>query len=281
MAGVADLTVVVPTHDRDELLRQALASVLAQTEPVSRVVVCDDRGSPLTRQVVEEVAAGTDVPVDYQDVRHLDAGTAGASRNAGAASVATPLVAFLDDDDTWAPTFVARTRQALVAEGSDLVVTWMAPTDPRYRMTAMRPGLRARDVVSRNPGLTGSNFVVRTEAFRRLGGFDETLPVSNDKDFLLRALQAGLRYSVVAERLVTYRVHGSGQLTDRTPRRAAGLRRYAAKHEALLTPTDRRVLRAQLSSVLRVADGSPVRRLGHTVRLAWDRALLTLLEDAR
>lgn len=276
-----DVTVVVPTHGRPGLLAEALASIEAQSLPPAAVVVSDDLADPATREVVERWAARVGFPVRYLDSSGPDAGTAGASRNAGAALATTSLLAFLDDDDLWRPHMLARTVARMEETSADLVVAWTAPSRPDYRMARMREGLTAADAVGRNPGLVGSNFLVRTAFFRRIGGFDPTLPVANDKDLLVRALQAHGCYAVVPEELVDYRVHELAQLTDASPRRAEGIRRYMRKHAALLGPRERRYLRAQLASVLRRCAPSPAARLRHTLELVALRLLLLRESGAR
>ena len=62
-----DISVVIPTHARDHLLTEAVASVLAQTVRPREVLVCDDTASPATRAVVEDWAARTDGLVRYVD----------------------------------------------------------------------------------------------------------------------------------------------------------------------------------------------------------------------
>ncbi|NLF04641.1 MAG: glycosyltransferase family 2 protein [Actinomycetales bacterium] len=275
MTERSDVTVVIPTHRRNDFLPEAIASVLAQELAPAALVVSDDVGDPATREIVQDWAGRASFPVRYLDSSGPGAGTAGASRNAGAALATTSLLAFLDDDDVWHPTFLARLVAAL-HDDAGFAVAWGAADVPGYQFPRARAGLTARDAVGRNPGFGGCNVVVRTGLFRSLGGFDPQLTVSNDKDLYVRALAIGERYALVPEVLVTYRMHGSGQLTDKTPQRAEGIRRYMTKHEALLSARDRRYLRAQLASVLRVTARGPVRRWWHTGELAALRLVLAV-----
>lgn len=275
MAG-SDVTVVIPTHRRDAFLEEAIASVVAQRLPPAGLIVSDDVGSSSTAQAVARWQREAPFPVRYLDSSGPAAGTAGASRNAGARLVTTGCLAFLDDDDVWDPTFLRDTLAALRADDVDFTVAWTAADVSGFEFARISPGLAAGDVVARNPGFVGSNFLIRTAAFRTVGGFDPTLPVSNDKDFLVRALQAGLRYGVVPRALVTNRIHSFGQLTDKSPKRLDGIHRYMTKHAALLSPRDERYLRAQIASVRRATAPSPVARLRHTAELAWLRARLAI-----
>ena len=83
--------VVVPTRNRPELLRRALASIAAQDYPgVLRTVVVYDQSEP-------DPTLGVEVLTNARTP-----GLAGA-RNTGILALDTDLVAFCDDDDEWAP----------------------------------------------------------------------------------------------------------------------------------------------------------------------------------
>lgn len=266
----ATVTCVVPTHGRDDLLDEAIASIAAQTYPVAELLVSDDLGSPATRATVEAWAHRVPFGVRYVDSSGTGWRSAGASRNAGAALAAADLVAFLDDDDTWEPEFLSAAISALEADASDFAVGWTAADAGAraYHMERMRPGLAARDVVARNPGFVGSNFVMRRAAFELLGGFDPELTVSNDQDLLVRALLHGLRYVVVPRVLVRNRIHEGAQLTDKTERRVRGIETYMSKHDALMSGPDRRYIRSQISSIRRVIGPTRTVRWRSTASLA-------------
>ncbi len=87
-------SVVIPTHDRADLLPRAIASVLGQTVGDLEVIVVDDAGSQ-----------PVDVPPDprVRVVRRTTNGGAGAARNTGVDLATGRYVAFLDDDDVWVP----------------------------------------------------------------------------------------------------------------------------------------------------------------------------------
>jgi len=279
----AEVTVscVVPTHGRDDMLSDAIASIAAQTLTPFELVVADDLGSPSTRATVLGWAGRVPFPVRYVDASGSGWSSAGASRNAGAQHVSGDLVAFLDDDDLWEPDFLEQLTGALGVDG-DFAVGWTdAESVGPYRIARIVPGLRVQDVVARNPGFVGSNFLMRREAFNRIGGFDPSLTVSNDKDLLVRALLDGMRYAVVSKVVVRNRIHDGPQLTDKTERRVRGIESYIAKHDALLSEQDRRYLRSQILSIRRQTGPTRTARSRSTAALARDRARLQLVEAVR
>lgn len=242
VASIEPVSCVIPTHGRPDLLRDALASVAAQTLRPCEVVVVDDTCDEATRRLTEEAAVHTGMRVRY--LAHPDGTGASSSRNIGARAARGTVLAFLDDDDLWLPRYLEATSSALAHSGHPVAFAGLH-TDPREQLVPtaqIPPGLTAADVLARNPGVTGSNIVLRRDAFFSVGGFDEGLWVSNDKDFLVRLLDHGLEYAVVSEALVRKVVHPGDRLTSRNSRRSNGLRRYYEKYEHRLTARDRRWL---------------------------------------
>lgn len=257
---------IIPTHNRDDYLVEALASVAAQTNPPAEILVVDDVGSERTAGVVEMFR--TTVPLTYVNASHLSQKSAGASRNLGASIAGSPYLAFLDDDDLWKPMFLEQCAKSLESEGSALVVTWASFVVSGKQLDGQTiiNNLESPQAFSRNPGLTGSNFVISREVFRSLDGFDTGLWVSNDRDFFIRFLDKNHDYSVVPERLVLQRVHQNGQLTNRTARRAEGIQRFKAKYASRISREDTRLLNREIYSILRVSEDRLSRRALYTTR---------------
>lgn len=275
-----DVSCIVPTHGRDDLLHDAIASIAAQVLAPAELLVADDLGSPVTRTQVEGWAGRVPFPVRYVNASGTGWHSPGASRNAGAALATGDLVAFLDDDDVWEPEFLASLVAALGADHADFAVGWTEADAGGgiCHIVRMEAGLRVSDVLARNPGFVGSNSVMRRDAFHRLEGFDPALSMSEDKDLLVRALQHGLRYVVVPRVLVHNRSHDGPQLTDKTEGRIHGIETYMAKHNTLLSGQDRRYLRSHISSIRRVTGPTRAARWRSTAALAWGRAVYRLAE---
>lgn len=275
IAGAADvilspgdrLTVgcVIPTHNRDESMLTALGSVRGQTYRPERIVVVDDTGSEETRAAVEGVSR-IDETVLYCDAADLPRKAAGASRNAGAAELTSDLLAFLDDDDTWHPEFLEAAIAELERSNADLVVTWGSLRRGELVLDhnwQAETGFTAGQILADNPGVTGSNFVVRRSAFTAVGGFDAGLWVYNDLDFFVRFLDAGYPYSVVRRDLVHQVSTGGDHLSSRSERRARGIEAYLTKYDSRVTVRQRRALVRSIHLARLFRDQSRGRRIVH------------------
>jgi len=236
---------VIPTHGRPQYLREALTSVLAQTCPPSTVTVVSDDDDLESREVVAGLQVGRTRPQLAFVHRRSGAPGASASRNLGAQAGGSPVLAFLDDDDTWEATYLEHALARLACDRVDAVVTATQKFSPAGPGAVKVPlaGLDARGAFRRSPGVTGSNIVLLRSAFDAVGGFDPSMPVQNDRDFFLRLLLSGVSYAVEPVPLVGVRQHAQGRLTDATDRRADGILLFEAKHGARFSWWDRRTIR--------------------------------------
>jgi len=203
------VSVIIPVYDGELYLREALASVLAQTHRDLDVVVIDD-GS---RDGSAAVALSTG---DHR-VRVLQQPNAGvaAARNAGIAAARGGVLAFLDADDVWASHKLA-TQLPRLTEGVGAVGALMVYLGSSGPLPAAA-GEVADDQQERiAAGLLmpfpPSSLLMPTALVRELGGFDEKLSLSvapvDDLDLLARVAQRQ-RVVTVPRTLGWYRIHES------------------------------------------------------------------------
>ena len=214
---------VIPTHGRVGLLRAAIESVLDQTSPPLEVVIADDLDDPETRFAIDEMASRSPVPLRL--VINREHPGASGSRNAGAAVAGGAWIAFLDDDDAWTPTYLERAL-ARAATGVDAVITGQRRFKVDGSTQAIvfpEPEALAQSVHRRNPGMTGSNLLIRKSKLQSLGGFDPGMPVFNDWDLLIRMHAAGVAYAVEPALLTEWREHEGDRISTPSLRRARGI----------------------------------------------------------
>jgi glycosyltransferase involved in cell wall biosynthesis len=221
------VSVVIPTYNCAPLVREAIASALAQTVPPFEVLVIDDGSTDDTRAVISQFGS----PVRY--VWKPNGGVSSA-RNRGLAEVQGDLIAFLDADDVWHPNKlrrqieILRDQPALGLLGTG-VVRWPGafPEDAGSRPGAVRE-VTLDALVVRNHFVT-SSVVVRREVARAVGEFDRNLSGPEDYDFWLRAAQRTPAANLPLP-LTGYRDVG-GSLSKHAARMEDGMRRILEKLE--------------------------------------------------
>jgi len=211
MPAAPAVTVVIPTRNRRELLLRTLSTALAQQAVELEIVVVADGSEDDTVEQLRRVADPRLVVLAHETSK----GMAGA-RNAGIDAARGNWLAFLDDDDLWAPTKLARQIAAAdAAAAAGFVYSAALHVGPelavRHLEPAPEPHRAIRALRFFNPIPAGaSNVLARTELVRAVGGFDESLKQLADWDMWLRLTQS-VRPAACPEPLVAYVQHGGTQ----------------------------------------------------------------------
>jgi len=182
--------VVIPTRNRPELVRKAIAAVRDQRYPGEmKVVVVYDQTEP------DYLLASTEGTQVLVLTNWRTSGLAGA-RNTGILALDTEFVAFCDDDDKWSPDKLRRQVAALLAEPDSEFATCAIEVEYEGRTTPRLAG-HSRVTVdelarSRMAMLHSSTFLARREALLaggQIGPVAEDAPGSQNEDWdlLIRA----------------------------------------------------------------------------------------------
>lgn len=229
------VTVVIPTHDRRDMLERLLQALADQEDVEFDVIVVDDCSTDGTWDFLQDRARRG--PLRLTPERTETNSGPATARNIGWRRSRTPLVAFVDDDCVPAPGWL----KALVAaaDGVDVV---QGATLPFPDQAAGR-GPFARFVwVDRDFGRYETcNIAYRRELLTRLGGFDETfrtvggVPMwGEDTDLGWRAKELGATIRFEPTALAHCQVYRSDYPEYlRQLRRRGGLVRNIARHPGL------------------------------------------------
>ena len=214
--------VIIPTRGRHHLLKEAVASVLAQSYRGFEVTVVDDGAG------AAEALAGAPSSVRVLDNRQRGPVPA---RNLGVSASQADVLAFLDDDDWWTDRDYLAKAAGLFARGAAFCFA-----DGSMMFEDGRPQLpfsfsADADSLTRDNTILISAVCYRRSLHGALGPFDEDLPFYWDWDWYLRVARAGHTLERLASPAVAIRVHAgnmSGESLE--ARRRANLDRFAAKH---------------------------------------------------
>ena len=207
-----EVSVVIPTRDREQYVVAAVAAALAQVHVDQEVIVVDDGSRDNTRAALAALADPRLV-VLQNDVSQ---GVA-AARNRGFALARGRWVAFLDDDDVWAPSMLRTQIDAASGRGASYAYCDSVVLDDRLdvigKINPPPPEAIGRALQSWNYIGGPSVVVIEAEALRRVGGFDERLSVLADWDLWMRLADAGpAAHSKTM--LVGYVIHRGGMFTQ-------------------------------------------------------------------
>jgi len=202
-----DVTVVIPTRNRPQLVVRAVASALAQTHRLSEVIAVIDGPDNQTVSALNLLDDSRLRMVVLPESRGSNN-----ARNQGAAQAQSEWVAFLDDDDEWLPHKIE--SQLAHASSADIVSCRFIAQSRRGAMIWPRrlPDVRERigdylfnrrSVFNGEAAIITSTLLVRKSVFDRQP-FSTTLRRHQDTDWVIRSTARGARLVYSSEPLVRF-----------------------------------------------------------------------------
>lgn len=218
--GAWTVSVIIPAYQAVRYISTALASVFAQTFTDYEVIVIND-GSPDTAEL-ERLLESYRAPIFY--LSQSNKGPS-AARNRGLAVARGRFVAFLDADDYWEPTYLAKQvsfihhHPALDLVYTDAMLTGESPLAGRTFMetTPSEGRVTLEALLSERCTIILSGVLARRQSIIKAGMFDEKLKRSEDYDLWLRMARFGALIAFQRKVLV-YRVERTDALSADTAR---------------------------------------------------------------
>jgi len=228
-----DVSVVIPTFRRPELLREAIDSVLSQQGVVTEVIVIDDSPEGSARAVCEQ---RNDSRLNYVQNKSPSGGRPALVRNSGWPLTHGRFVHFLDDDDRVAAGYYQAAVEAFSAHPDRGVIFGriepFSETESKaivaerafFADAARRARLAARlqwrqwlvaNLLFYQTVLVNSACMIRRECIADLGGYDPELKLNEDVDFYCRAIRAH-GFHFLDRVVVHYRLLGDSLMHGRT-----------------------------------------------------------------
>lgn len=220
------VTVVIPVHNCEGYLEEAIESVLGQTYRPVELIIVDDGSTDGSGAVARR----------FRTLRYCRQPHAGqsAARNRGVALAQGSYLAFLDADDVWVVDKLARQMAAFDADPNLSMVFGFVQ---QFRRSSEGAGLEDDPLGLPLAGPIAGTMLVRRGSFLRVGPFASGWRVGEFLDWYARALEAGLTSIMLPEVVLKRRVHGQN----------LGVRHRDSRHDylhILKASLDRRRARA-------------------------------------
>lgn len=208
------LSVIIPTYQRSDYLKEAIENVLIQDYPNLEIIIVDDNANDLKyrEQTKELLKSYEDLEIRVKGV-FPDKNLGGAlARNYGVEASEADIIAFLDDDDYFYPGKISACVKALEERAVDFVYNFVIDSNGRiYEDTFESP---IADLFRTGSLFATSQLVVKRDCLLSIGGFDQS-PAKQDAILTFKLLEAGYKMGVVPQVLNYYRHHDQGRISTR------------------------------------------------------------------
>jgi len=211
MSEEPTVSVVIPTYDRPEMLQRAVESVVQQTYDSVELLVVDDHSPTPAAETLG--ALETELLYSVECIRHEENRGGSAARTTGIEAASGDWIAFLDDDDEWKPTKLAKQVQRVKSAPGDvaLVYAGIRQVDEEGSTVAMKTPTVEGDVLER---LLRGNFIgsysavmAHSDAVAAVGTPDERFPSWQDWEWYLRLANHGVFASIPEPLVIRYNYH--------------------------------------------------------------------------
>jgi len=224
------VSVIIPTHNRAELLERALNSVLEQTWDYLEVVVVDDASDDETPVLLARLSA------DHPNIRverNEKSKGAAACRNIAIQKSRGEFITGLDDDDYWRPTRIERLMEEF-EEGFSAVCSYdRMVMDGREAVWRKPTMITLDDLLYYNR--VGNQVLTKKEYLEELGGYDIDLPSAQDYDLWIRLVQKFGPIRTVTQPLQVVNMEEERERISTSDNKIEGYHRCYEKHKGWMS----------------------------------------------
>ena len=190
---MTEVSVIIPTYNREKFISECVQSVLAQTLPAREIIIVDDGSTDATYNILRDLGFNS-LSTKKTVLRYFFQQNRGVSsaRNLGIKEARSEYIALLDSDDLWLKSKLDRQVSAFQ---NDTQSSRLCHTDEIWIRNGVRVNQHKKH--KKHGGnvfqsclklccISPSSTMMHRSVFEDFGFFDEDLPACEDYDFWLR-----------------------------------------------------------------------------------------------
>mgnify|MGYP001233427655 FL=1 len=183
--AIEEISVIIPTYNRCDLLKRAINSVIKQTITPKEIIIVDNGSTDQTYQMVSSL---------FPEINYFIEKKRGvsAARNKGILESKSKWIAFLDSDDTWKPTKLEKQMEFSTFNQDKYRIIHTDETWYRNKkfLNQLKKHKKSGGNIFKNSlqlcCISPSSVVLKKQIFDDYGLFDENLEVCEDYDMWIR-----------------------------------------------------------------------------------------------
>ena len=190
---MTEVSVIIPTYNREKFISECVQSVLAQTLPAREIIIVDDGSTDATYNILRDLGFNS-LSTKKTVLRYFFQQNRGVSsaRNLGIKEARSEYIALLDSDDLW---LKSKLNRQVSAFQNDTQSSRLCHTDEIWIRNGVRVNQHKKH--KKHGGnvfqsclklccISPSSAMMHRSVFEDFGFFDEDLPACEDYDFWLR-----------------------------------------------------------------------------------------------
>ena len=183
--AIEEISVIIPTYNRCDLLKRAINSVIKQTITPKEIIIVDNGSTDKTYQMVSSL---------FPEINYFIEKKRGvsAARNKGILESKSKWIAFLDSDDAWKPTKLEKQMEFSIFNQDKYRIIHTDETWYRNKkfLNQLKKHKKSGGNIFKNSlqlcCISPSSVVLKKQIFEEYGLFDENLEVCEDYDMWIR-----------------------------------------------------------------------------------------------
>lgn len=188
-------SIIIPTLNEERYLPNLLSDLDHQATREFEVIIVDAQSTDKTKEKTEEYSKKIPIQCITSSKKNVSF-----QRNFGAKSAHGEYYIFLDADVRLTKDFLTQIKLATQKKHNGIFLPYMLPEDTSQKTKVMISFVNTLIRMSQTYGkplAPGGNLIVRSDIFRKVGGFSEDVFISEDHDFVRRAYKSGYKAKII------------------------------------------------------------------------------------
>jgi len=198
-------SVIIVTYNRNKLLERSLKSVLKQSLQPKEIIIVNNYHKPLKNKF-----KSSKIKI-IESIKNFDSAD---GRNIGSITDSSKYLAFLDDDDYWHKDYLKISKKYILNKFPDiLIANKIYFDDGKYKIFKKINKINLNECFMKNPGILGSNIIIKKKTLYKLNGFDQNLIPSEDKSLIIDA-HLSKKKIIIQNNYILYKNNNKNKLSN-------------------------------------------------------------------